>query len=354
MKNTTNSSLSVLLVDDSDYKIEKVRKFLSNSSHNVKLVVVKDLISAQRFVEHEKFDLLLLDMQIPNRFGENEPQEDGGVLLLEELETSESLIHPTTVVAFTQYDKLQEDIREKYPELGAIKFDNSSTAWEKNLQRILNGLTKAKKINNKIVYCEGDNVHYYNLIDIVGIEFWALRDSRAIYYAAKNEKDKFSLRDRDFLTSNEIKLLTNEPYFTNYFILEYYCFENYLYHPDNISEVIADFDKAGYVREITKQKNDKIDSIIQDYKLSRLGYTDFNDNDKKNMDSNPELEIVASLKSNDFETFYKFFDMAGKRDKGFKKSFNREFLSDLNLDKETLAKTNWFKTQLSQILSKII
>ena len=202
-----------------------------------------------------------------------------------------------------------------------------------------------KKISNKIIYCEGDNVTYYNSIGLKGIEFWALKDSRAIYFAAKNEKDKFALRDRDFLTTNEIKILTNLPFHENYFILEYYCFENYLFHPDNIAEVIVGFNKDEYIEELTKQKNAKIDSIIQDYKLARLGYTDFTDNDKSTMDNNPEDEIISSLKSDSFETFYKFFDMAGKKDKGFKKSFNRSYLEKFNLDKEQLAKTNWFKTK---------
>lgn len=354
MSCSLNSSLSILLVDDSDFKIEKVKLYFSEVTPNSKIEIARDQISAQNQLVSEKYDLLILDMLIPYRHGVTEPQEDGGVLLLEELEIGEGYIQPTRIVVFTQFEKLQENIREKYPELGAIFYDLTSDSWKHTLRRTIVSLSKSKKKSNKIVYCEGDNVTYYNSIGLKGIEFWALKDSRAVYFAAKNEKDKFALRDRDFLTSNEIGVLTNSPYHENYFILEYYCFENYLFHPDNISEVIIDFNKDEYIVELTKQKNAKFDSIIQDYKLARLGYTDFTDNDKATMDNNPEDEIISSLKSDSFETFYKFFDMAGKKDKGFKKSFNRSYLEKFNLDKELLAKTNWFKINISNILNKIL
>ena len=348
-----NSSLSILLVDDSDFKIEKVKLYFSEVTPHSKVEITRQ-ISAQNQLLTEKYDLIILDMQIPYRHGETEPQEDGGVLLLEELEIGEGYIQPTRIVVFTQFEKLQESIREKYPELGAIFYDLTSDSWKQTLLRTIVSLSKSKNNNKKIVYCEGDNVTYYNSIGLKGVEFWALKDSRAIYFAAKNEKDKFALRDRDFLTTNEIRILTNLPYYENYFILEYYCFENYLFHPDNIAEVLIGFNKDEYIKELTKQKNAKIDSIIQDYKLARLGYTDFTDNDKVTMDNNPEDEIISSLKSDSFETFYKFFDMAGKKDKGYKKSFNRSFLEKYNLDKELLAKTNWFKNNLSDLLNKIL
>ena len=349
-----NSSLSILLVDDSEYKIEKVQQFLNNVLPNSKVIVAKDSISAQKCLELEKFDLLLLDMQLPNRYGESEPEEEGGLVLLKELEIGDNFKQPTRIIVFTQYDELQVNIRADFPELGAVKFDPTSDDWERTLYRSLLSLSKSKKVRNKIVYCEGDNVSLYNSVGLPGIEFWSLRDSRSIYFAAKNEKDKFALRDRDFLTSNEIRTLTQKPYFENYFILDYYCFENYIYHPSNICEVVSDFNQEEYINELKKQKNEKLESIIQDYKLARLGYTDFIDNDKNNMDENPENEIIVSLKSDDFETFYKFFDMAGKKDKHFKKSFNKKYLEKYNLDAKKLAKTNWFNHKIREVLAKIL
>lgn len=346
--------LSILIVDDSEYKIEKVRTFLTKTVPTALLAIANDYISAQKKIESEKYDLLLLDMQFPIRIGEGESLENGGEMLLDELEFEEKYIHPTRIIAFTEYEHLRKDIRDKYPELGAIKFDLTSNKWELFLERTLKSLSKSKNTGKKVIYCEGDNVKYYNMISLLGVEFWSLLDSRAIYFAAKNETDKYALRDRDFLTTNEIKKLTNEPFYTNYIILDYYCFENYIYHPDNLEEVISDFNKSEYIEELVKQKNNKLDAIIQDYKLSRIGYTDFTDNERKNMDTNPEEEIVSSLKSNNLEDFYKFFDMAGKKDKKNKKSFNKEYLAKYNLTVKQLVVTDWFNSQFKKVLTKAL
>jgi CheY-like chemotaxis protein len=354
MTSEINTPISILIVDDSMDKINKVKIALKKKYPNYSVSIAQDQISAQQKLEVEKHDLLLLDMQLPLRIDKGEPLENGGESLLDELDFGDNYIQPSRIVAFTEYEHLQDNVREKYPELGAIKFDATSNKWEIALFRILKSISKSKLNSKKIIYCEGNNVNSYNKIPLSGIEFWALKDSRAIYFSAKNESDKYALRDRDFLTTNEIKTLTNKPYFDNYFILHYYCFENYLYHPDNISEVVKEFNKQEYINELTSQKNDKLDSIIQDYKLSRNGYTDFTDNEKKNMDSNPENEIVTSLKSNDFEKFYKFFDMAGKKDKENKKSFNKNYLAKLNLSEDRLVRTKWFKNHMEVLFSKLL
>lgn len=346
-----NVSLSVLIVDDENYKIEKLKDFFCETNPNSIVTIVFDRISALQKLASDKYDLMILDMQLPNRHGESEPDIEGGIILLEEIELSDSYIQPTRIIALTEYEDLQVNIRDNYPELGAIKFDITSDLWKVNLHRCLNSLSKSKIASKKIIYCEGDNNIYYNSIGLPGIEFWSLNNSRSIYLAAKNEKDKSALRDRDFLTTNEINKL--KKLHSNYFILEYYCFENYIYHPDNINELLLDFNKTEYIEELTNQKNEKISSIIQDYKIARSSYTEFTDNNKKDMDKNPELEIVESLKSNDFEAFYKFFDMAGKCDQGHKKSFNKKYLEKYNLEIAKLAKTEWFKQKISSIILSV-
>jgi len=345
-----HSHLSILLVEDNEIKKMIVQKYIESICKTLSLSFAKDRISALKKLSIEKYDLMLLDMQLPNREEDTEPQENGGEMLLDEIFFDEQYRIPTKIVALTEFENLQNNIREKFPELGAIKFDSSSDNWKEIIKRVLHSLSKSKNEKKIIIYCEGKNAELYNQIGIPNVEFWGLNDSRAIYHAAKNEPDKLSLRDRDFLTSNEILKLTSKQYFENYRILEYYCFENYLYHPDNILELIPDFNHSNYINELTSQKNIKLDAIIQDYKISRMGYTDFNDNDKVNMDKNPEEEIIQCLKSDSLEDFYKFFDMAGKNDKGYKKSFDKTFLSSLNLNPYDLVKTKWFKEKIEKLL----
>jgi len=345
-----DSHLSILLVEDSEVKRLVVNKYIEGICPKLSITIAKDRISALKILEVEKFDIMLLDMHLPNREEDNDPQEDGGEMLLEEIFFEDNFKQPTKIIALTQYDKLQKSVREKFPELGAIKFDPSSSKWKEEIFRVLYSLSKSKIEKKIIVYCEGKNAVFYNAIGISNLEFWELSDSRAIYFAAKNESDKLALRDRDFLTTNEISVLTSKPFFENYRILEYYCFENYLYHPDNIIELVEEFDYDGYISDLILQKNIKIEAIIQDYKISRLAYTDFNENAKRNIDKNPEIEIIPSLKSDILEEFYKFFDMAGKNDKENKKSYDKTFLSKYNLDTNQLVKTKWFRMKITEIL----
>lgn len=343
---STIFTLSILLVEDSQYKIDKIHNLISQQSH-IRVTTVMDQLEAQRKIAEEKYDLLILDMQLPLRYGE-ETQFDGGEKILMELETDDDLKIPNQIVALTQHELSEISLRERYPDIAVIKYDNTSTRWEEALNRIFIRIVKSKNVAKSIVYCEGQNSLYYNLLELPNIEFRGLPDSRAIYLAAKNEKDKFALRDKDFLTTNEVATL--KKMHENYFILGYYCFENYLYHPDNIKELINDFDKDAYITELIRQKKIKLMTIVQDYKLSRSAYFDFNDNSKTNMDNEPEKEIISSLESDELEIFYPYFDMAGKKDNKHTKSFDKSYLATYNLDKDLLAKTKWFKQKITEIV----
>lgn len=340
-------TLSVLLVEDSDYKITRINEVLSDFD-NVRIEIVKDQISAQNCLEREKYDLMILDMQLPLRFGEGLPDPKGGEKLLSEIDNSDVYRQPGIIIALTQYEESESSLRLNFAEIATLKFEPSSKDWEGGIKRTLIRSIKGKKEVKNIIYCEGNNAKLFNLVGLKDVEFIGLSGGcRAVYLAAKNEPDKFALRDRDFLTRFEIDKLRKK--YPNYFILEYYCFENYLYHPDNIAEVVEGFDVQAYKDEVTRQKNEKLLAIIEDYKISRNAYPDLTDDSKAMMDKEPGTDILAALQSDEFEKFYVYFDMAGKKDRDNTKSFDRTFLMKHNLDANILVKSSWFKTQISDL-----
>jgi len=355
MVSKINTYLSILLVEDNEHKAEKVKNFIEDICTNTKILIAKDQMQALQHLISEKFDLMLLDMQLPVRFNQSEPQSNGGENILSEIDINEDIKLPYKIVALTEFDELQSNIRETYPELGAIKFDTTSKKWEDSLLRTMTSLAKSKHEQRVIVYCEEQNDKLYNLIGFENIEFRGLKGgSRKVYEAAKFEKDKFAIRDRDYLTSNEINWLTKS-HFNNYIILDYYCFENYVFHPDNLEEYLQSkniaFDRVAYISNMIEQKNEKFLKIVQDYQSARNSYFDFTDNEKKCMDKNPEKEIVVSLKSDDWQIFYPYFDMKGT-DKS--KSFDKTYLGKYNLKQEDLVKTKWFKQQMEKVLEKAL
>ncbi|PSK89005.1 hypothetical protein [Taibaiella chishuiensis] len=345
-------TLSVLIIEDQDAKAAKIFSLIQVLAPKAAITHVKDQVTAQVKLQEAFYDLVILDIQLPLRFDEFDLDLNGGEHILQDLSISDEYIQPHKIIALTEFQDSVIQLRETFPEIGVVQFDNTSLKWQNTLERTIKGMLKGKAQVKKIVYCEGDNASLYNLVRIPGLEFWPLKDSRAIYLSAKNEPDKYALRDRDFLTSKEINILTSPPYFSNYVVLEYYCFENYLFHPDNIILCRSSFDTDEYLQELIRQKKEKFNAIIQDYKLSRAGYIDFTDNDKKTMMQDPEVEIVSDLESDELERFYKFFDMAGKKDSGFKKSFNKAYLEKYNLTKQELVQTCWFKDKISDLFRK--
>ena len=201
---------------------------------------------------------------------------------------------------------------------------------------LLNLITEGRRV----LFCENQNDKFYNLLGLSNCIFTGLKDSRSVFLAIKRDSRYQSLRDRDFLSDKDIEKL--KKIYPNHHILKYYDFENYLYHPDNISELSPNgFDKKAYINEIVRQKKEKVHYILPKIEAARQTYEEFKTEPKLNYkDTN---DIVDDLMSDDFERFYKFFDM--------KEQFDKTYLSTLNIDKQHLASTLWFKQQIQTILN---
>lgn len=197
------------------------------------------------------------------------------------------------------------------------------------------------RIDEKIIiYCENQNSTLFNSLNFQNIHFIPEKNSNGVFIKTVANPTHFGLRDRDFLTDNEIKNLKNQ--FSNYIILQYYCFENYLYHPDNISELnIEGFNKPQYIEQLIKQKNSKYDTILLKLSNARNGYQEFKLPDNKFREKD---EIVCEyLKSEDIEILLKSFSL--------KTEFDRTIISGFQLSAERLSSTDWFRKKIEQILT---
>lgn len=194
--------------------------------------------------------------------------------------------------------------------------------------------------DKKIVLCENQNAKYYNLLVLDKLIFTGQKDARSIFLQIKDDSRFYALRDRDFLSDTEIERIENT--YSNYCILRYYDFENYLYHPDNIAELDpVGFDRSAYVADILRQKNERFRSTILNLKATRQSYEELKTGDIA--DKTPD-SIADDLESSEFERYYKYFDM--------KDSFNKRLLTQLNLDKKRLVQTKWFRQQIESVLNR--
>jgi predicted ATPase len=197
--------------------------------------------------------------------------------------------------------------------------------------------------NRKIVLCENKNYELYSLMELDDFIFTDVQNSNSVFLKIKRDKTLVGLRDRDFLTENEILKLTER--FPNYKILRYYCFENYLYHPENLAQIkLLGFDKAVYEEEIRTLKNQNRHALVLKISESRKAYEEFRDGGIK---ADTDIAHVSkALESDDFETFYPFFSF-----KDYCMSLTNKYKIDKREIKEKLVQTEWFINKLQSVLN---
>ncbi len=228
-------------------------------------------------------------------------------------------------------------------ELKEIKYIRCSQSLEEvNVLELTRDILSGQLSKDKIIVCENQNADLLRHAEIENLLFFPERDSSSVFIQVKISLDRYGLRDRDFLLDSEIKRIKIK--YPNYYILDYYCLENYLYHPENLQELkLKDFDKSKYIAELIRQKNQKKNHIISIFRNSRNSYQEFKIESEKLRIKSEEQMIIEYLESDEIEIFFKSFSL--------KDHFNKEIISKYNLKPKELASTNWFKTAMRRIFS---
>lgn len=249
----------------------------------------------------------------------------------EDFSTKEVIISNKVHLFSFSADNEIETIREIY----------SKSGWKMKLINEQAILAKQKRIEEKIdniILCEGTDVDILNSLNIRNVDFSDEHNSYTIFQNVKTQKRK-CLRDKDYLTTEEVYKLKQK--FSKYYILNYYCIENYLYHPENIKELIGiDFIENDYIDFLILKKNNLLDDLLSKIIKSRDSYADLKEN-HINPTKEGELVIYKELISDKFEDFYKHLDM---------KNINKSYLDKYNLNKRKLSSTTWFRKSILNIL----
>jgi AAA15 family ATPase/GTPase len=200
--------------------------------------------------------------------------------------------------------------------------------------------------DKRIIFAERTNTEFYNALTLQDLVFVDAIDRNDVYHRSSNPPYE-GLADRDYLTDSEREEIMqgNE----RFFLLNYYCFENCIYHPDNFEEYFSKsgmpFDKTGYKENIRKIKDENRAEI--EYKLyrSRESYPYFKERgmeSRRTAYSKNISALIDMLRSDDFETFYKVFSM-----KDYCGSIRPQNIRPIDL-----VATNWFNTQIQNILER--
>ncbi|WP_185958502.1 hypothetical protein [Fodinibius sediminis] len=130
--------MKILIVDDSNKKIAGIVKVIKEATDNeIAVETVLDSVSAQKKLSETNYDLLVIDLLLPVRSGQ-EPIKEGGKQLVLEIERKDELKSPKYIVGTSQY----KDYLTLFPDIwNTLHYDNS-TEWKKKLRRVISHLEK--------------------------------------------------------------------------------------------------------------------------------------------------------------------------------------------------------------------
>lgn len=207
--------------------------------------------------------------------------------------------------------------------------------------------------NMTVCFVENRDRDYYGSIGIANTVFVSENNRNNVYH--KVRATSFTgIVDRDFLTDDDIsKIRTQYP---NLRILEYYCIENYMFHPDNLDEYYqhknVTFNKVAYENSLREEKEKVRAAIELGILVARMGYPyfgepSFNDTDlqkrfKNTSENLNQAKVIQEyLRSNDLEIYFKSLSM---------KTYCTQLSQRQHISKFELAKTDWFKNRIQRIL----
>lgn len=125
--------LKVLVIEDDSVKAGKLKEFVMSQGCESKVSSSKR--EALAAMQSEQFDIALLDLFIPDEFGDD-PSPDNAFSLLQRLYKDRRLNKPLAICGITRYSDIEE-ANDKFKEyLGdtLIKYEENSDAWKAQIR----------------------------------------------------------------------------------------------------------------------------------------------------------------------------------------------------------------------------
>lgn len=140
--------LRVLVVDDDQDKLRRVLTcLLAVPGCSAEAIDnARDGVEARRLLIENQYDLLVLDIALPERSNEL-PSPDGGIRLLEEVLERDIYNKPRDIVGLTAFPDIRESAGRRFAEdlWLVIQYDPSADSWEEQLRRKVRHILVVKR-----------------------------------------------------------------------------------------------------------------------------------------------------------------------------------------------------------------
>lgn len=173
--------MNILIVDDNNDKIAKIVSIIKSVSENFNIDTVIDSVSAQLKLQEFKYDLLLLDLLLPLRRGQD-PIPDGGEKLLKEIYRNKKIKVPTIIVGITQY----EELKIHFSPIWKLLFFNKHE-WIADLKDIILHIERSNQNQSDVIISKKPTIIVEGETDYIIL-------SEALKIFAPNFVDKIDIR----------------------------------------------------------------------------------------------------------------------------------------------------------------
>lgn len=138
--------IDILIVDDSNDKVANILKVIRELSSDIYVDIAIDFISAQKQLISKQYDLLILDINLPIRNGE-EPSLETGKNLLSEINRKPSLKSPFFMISVSQFSDECKDLSSIWQ---TVNYKAESNEWNKPIIEIIKHIIKCGFKHNVI------------------------------------------------------------------------------------------------------------------------------------------------------------------------------------------------------------
>lgn len=148
--------MKILFIEDNELKKEKIITVLIEANVAVRsdFTVCTNIIDAKKILRSTIFDVLLLDMRLPNRANSQEIQSMAGLEFLKEFQNDRRYHQPKEIIGITECEEELNRVKKDFDEnlLHIIYYHPSKSVWEKLLVDRLEYLISCEQDTNKYDY----------------------------------------------------------------------------------------------------------------------------------------------------------------------------------------------------------
>lgn len=128
--------MKILIVDDTNLKIAKIKTVIIETAKSPEFLVAKNKADAMTLIRSNPLiDLMILDLNLPNRRGEN-AKRLAGLSFLKELNRRDSIVKPDHIIGLTAYSELKNEVRDEFEQNGwvIITYNTANAEWEETIK----------------------------------------------------------------------------------------------------------------------------------------------------------------------------------------------------------------------------